>query len=219
MRRFRALTTLTMRQVLGFFLGRTSLAFLLLAGCATPRAEDNNTNQEMASESLPAELQAAALGPGDIIEIKVFREPDLAGVYRVGPDGSLDFPLVGRIDLLGKQADEIGELIRARLASGYLKDPQVSVFVKEFNSQKIHVFGQVTKAGTFTYEPRMTIIQAITNAGGFSRLASPNKVSVTRNYGDRERTFVLRVGDIGQGSSPNFELRPGDIVFVPEAIF
>ncbi|MFO0725572.1 MAG: polysaccharide biosynthesis/export family protein [Myxococcota bacterium] len=193
------------------------LALLAGLGCASTRAAEEKDSA--VPEVLPPELQAAALGPGDIIEIKVFREPDLAGVYRVSPDGSLDFPLVGRIELLGKQADEVGEVIRARLADGYLRNPQVSVFIKEFNSQKIHVFGQVSKAGTFPYEPAMTIIQAITNAGGFGRLAQPNRVSVTRNYGDREKTFVLRVGDIGQGTAPNFELRPGDIVFVPEAIF
>ncbi len=165
----------------------------------------------------PAEV--AILGPGDVVEIRVFREPDLAGTYRVSPDGRLDFPLIGAVQLGGRKPAEVEDEIRARLADGYLKEPQVSVFVRELNSQKIHVLGQVTKSGTFPYEPRMTIIQAVTNAGGFTKLAAANRVSLTRMVGGVEQTVILRVGDIGEGLLPNFELLPGDIVFVPESLF
>lgn len=167
--------------------------------------------------SRPAEV--AILGPGDVVEIRVFREPDLAGTYRVSPDGRLDFPLIGAVQLGGRKPAEVEDEIRTRLADGYLKDPQVSVFVRELNSQKIHVLGQVSKSGTFPYEPRMTIIQAVTNAGGFTKLAAANRVSLTRMVNGAEQTVILRVGDIGEGLLPNFELLPGDIVFVPESLF
>lgn len=160
-----------------------------------------------------------ALGAGDVIEIRVFREPDLAGVYRVSDEGSLDFPLIGEVRVSGRQPQEVAEELRARLADGYLVDPQVSVFVKERNSQKVHVLGQVNKPGSFAWEPAMSVIQAITNAGGFTKLAATNRVQITRKVAGREQAFTAKVGAIRAGDAPNVQLRPGDIVYVPESLF
>lgn len=160
-----------------------------------------------------------ALGQGDVIEVKVFREPDLHGVFQVGAGGDIDFPLIGRVEVEGRRPEEVAETIRARLSGDYLKDPQVTVLVKESNSRKVHVFGQVAKAGTFPFRSGMTVIEAITSAGGFAELASPNRTRVTRVLEGTEKVFEVPAGDIGEGKAPNFYLRPGDIVFVPEAIF
>lgn len=157
------------------------------------------------------------LGEGDVVEIKVFREPDFAGIYRISEKGSINFPLIGSVVVIGHTASSVAEEIRTRLADGYLTQPQVTVFVRETKSQKVHVLGEVNKPGTFVYEAGMTVIQAVTNAGGFAKLASPNSVRITREGIDRK--FVLRVGDIRSGNAPNFKLQPGDIVYVPEAIF
>ncbi len=168
----------------------------------------------------PGSLEANQLGPGDVVEIKVFREPDLAGVYRLGNDGEIEFPLVGAIKVSGRMPEEVATELRTRLADGYLVDPQVTVFVKEQNSQKIHVLGEVKKPGTFAFESGMSIIQAITYAGGFTKLAAENSVVVTRVRGPNDtRTFKVAVADIQKGRANNFELRPGDIIDVPEAIF
>ena len=110
---------------------------------------------------------AHTLGPGDVVEIKVYREPDLAGIYRVSNDGVIDFPLIGDVKLLAQRPEQVEDDIRGRLAAGFLVEPKVTVFVKERNSQKIHVLGQVNKPGSFNYETGMTVIQAVTNAGGF----------------------------------------------------
>ena len=162
---------------------------------------------------------ARSLGPGDVIEISVYREPDLAGKYRISDDGMIDFPLIGPVKLLGQRPEQIEEEIRSRLAAGYLVEPKVTVFVKEHNSQKIHVMGQVNRPGTFNYESGMTVIQAVTNAGGFTKLASKNSVQLTRVSSGKEERFEVAVGDIGKGTARNIELQPGDIIFVPEAIF
>lgn len=159
------------------------------------------------------------LGHGDVIHVKVFREPDLDGVFRVGAGGDIDFPLIGRVEVVGKRPEEVASNIRGRLAGDYLRSPQVSVLVQEQNSRKVHVFGQVGSAGTFSYRSNMTVIEAITSAGGFSALAAPNRTRVTRVIDGSERVFELAAGDIGEGKAPNFFLSPGDIVFVPEAIF
>lgn len=190
------------------------LALALLAACASNTPPPEEIARARAEATPPA-----ALGAGDVIEIRVYREPDLDGVYRVNDAGDLVFPLIGKIALKGKNAEQVAGEIRDRLADGFLKDPQVTVFVREHNSQKIHVLGQVNKPGTFVYEPAMTVIQAITNAGGFTKLAATNSVKLTRVIDGKEQSYELQVGDIGKGSAPNFDLRPGDIIFVPEAIF
>lgn len=164
-------------------------------------------------------LPKIVLGEGDVVDIKVYREPDLAGVYRVSTHGEIQFPLIGNVKIGGRDAFDVGEDIRERLADGFLKNPQVMVFVREYNSQKIHVLGEVAKDGSFGYERGMTIIQALTNAGGLTQLAAPNKIRVTRVVDGVEQKYELPVGEIRAGNAPNFELQPGDIVFVPEAIF
>ncbi|MGB9599414.1 MAG: polysaccharide biosynthesis/export family protein [Myxococcota bacterium] len=162
---------------------------------------------------------STTLGPGDIFEVKVYGEPDLSGIFRVSSDGFVNFPLIGKIKVEGLPAIKVEEIIISKLKDGYLKDPQVSVFIKEYNSKKIFVFGEVQKPGTFIYEDNMTIIQAITIAGGFTKLADKNKVSVTRIENNEEKRIYLPVEDIGKGKEKNFFLKPGDIIFVPESFF
>ncbi len=162
---------------------------------------------------------STTLGIGDIFEVKVFGEPDLAGIYRVSSDGQISFPLVGKVKAEGLSSTALSDLLTARLKDGFLKDPQISIFVKEYNSKKVFVFGDVQKPGTFPYEDDMTIIQIITIAGGFQKTASKNKVSVTRIEDGVEKRVFLSVEDIGRGKEKNFFLKPGDIVFVPESFF
>jgi polysaccharide export outer membrane protein len=159
------------------------------------------------------------MGVGDVFEVRVFGEAELSGIYRVASDGTISFPLIGKVQTVGLTVTELTDIITERLRDGFLKYPQVSIFVKEYNSKKIFVFGEVQKPGTFSYEEDMTIIQAITVAGGFTKTASKNKVSVTRLEEAIEKRVFLSVEEIGRGKEKNFFLLPGDIVFVPESIF
>jgi protein involved in polysaccharide export with SLBB domain len=111
------------------------------------------------------------------------------------------------------------EALRACLAQDFMRDPQVSVLVKEYNSKKVFVFGEVQKPGTFTFEDGMSIVQAVTLAGGFTRSAAQNSTSVTRRVNGAEVKMKVTVQDIALGKAPNFTLEPGDIVFVPESLF
>jgi polysaccharide export outer membrane protein len=95
----------------------------------------------------------------------------------------------------------------------------VSVLIREYNSKKVFVFGEVQKPGTFPFEDNMSIVQAITLAGGFTKQASKNSASVTRLVNGHEEKIRVPVEDIGTGRERNFLLEPGDIVFVPESFF
>ena len=162
---------------------------------------------------------ATTLGAGDLLEVRVFEEADLSGPYRVSPGGTIDFPLCGKVKVEGLNGSSTADLLTKCLGEKYLKRPQVSVLVREYNSKKIFVFGEVQKPGTFAYDEEMSIIQAITVAGGFSKLASKNDVAVTRVVAGKETKIRVRVADIGTGREKNLKLLPGDIVFVPESLF
>lgn len=198
--------------------GRALAGLLVLAACshASASSEPAATLPHGPEDSAPL---GSALGPGDVFEIRVFQEPDLSGVYRVGSDGLVYFPLCGSIGAGGLQSTEVAEELEHCLAAGYLKHPQVSIYVKEFNSKKIFVLGEVQKPGTFPFDDNMTIVQAITLAGGFSSHAEKNNTSVARLVKGQEQRFKVPVVDIGTGRAPNFVLHPGDIVFVPESLF
>ena len=166
-----------------------------------------------------APVAATTLGPGDVFEVRVFQEPDLSGVFRLAGDGSISFPLCGQVHLAGLSSTLATEQLTKCLANGYLRNPQVSIFVREYNSKKIFVFGEVQKPGTFQYEDGMNIVQAITLAGGFAQRAAKNSTSVTRLLDGTERRVKVAVEDIGLGRAENFGLGPGDIIFVPESLF
>lgn len=187
-----------------------ALAALALAGCAGAPA---------APPRAPEPRVSSTLGPGDVFEVRVYQEPELSGVYRVGPQGDIVFPLCRRVPVAGVTANAVAERLQACLAEGFIRNAHVSVIVKEFNSQKIFVFGEVQKPGTFVYEDGMTVIQAVTVAGGFTKGAAQNSTSVTRLVDGSEQKIKVPVQDIALGKAQNFPLKPGDIVYVPESLF
>ncbi len=191
----------------------TALALATASGCAmggrTPAAEQPAT----------AGLAASTLGPQDIFEVRVYQEPELSGLYQVGPQGDIMFPLCKQVVVRGLTANGTAEKLRDCLSRGFLRNPQVSVLVKEFNSRKVFVFGEVQKPGTFAFEDGMSVVQALTLAGGFTKQAAPNSTSVTRLVNGQEVKTKVNVQDIALGKSANFKLEPGDIVFVPESMF
>jgi len=165
------------------------------------------------------DLAAATLGPGDVFEVRVFQEPELSGLFQVGPQGDIIFPLCKRVVVGGLDANGAAEKLRSCLGEGFMRNPQVSVLVKEFNSKKVFVFGEVQKPGTFAFEDGMSIVQAITVAGGFTRNAAQNSTSITRRVNGQEVKTKVNVQDIALGKAPNVTLEPGDIVFIPESMF
>jgi polysaccharide export outer membrane protein len=159
------------------------------------------------------------VGIDDVFEVRVYGEPDLSGAYRVAVDGTVDYPLAGRLKVVGLRSGEIQELLVTKLKEGYLRTPQVTVTVKERNSQKITVFGQVSRPGQVAYYPNMTIVDAIANAGGFTGIAAKNSVNLRREVAGKIETHVFPVADIAEGRSQNVMVLPGDVLVVDERVF
>jgi protein involved in polysaccharide export with SLBB domain len=194
----------------------------LLTGCLSLRTRSTApelATPEQAAASPQSHSLASTLGGGDVLEVRVFQEQDLSGLFRVSPDGTIDYPLCGKVRLSGMTSSQAADALTTCLKAGYLRRPQVSVLVKEFNSKKVFVFGEVQKPGTFPFEEDMSIVQAVTLAGGFTKLAAQNGTIVTRNVDGQETKIRVPVADIATGQAKNFQLLPGDIVLVPESFF
>lgn len=201
-------------------LALVGLALLALCGCKSPAGSRGQTVSADSVKMTAEESQkASTLGAGDLLEVRVYQEPDLSGPFRVSPEGTIDYPLCGRLKVKDLSSSAAADTIRDCLANGFIKRPQVAVLIREYTSKKIFIFGEVAKPGTFPYEDKMNIIQAVTMAGGFTRTAQKNNISVTRVLEGVEKKIRVPVADIGEGREKNFDVQPGDIIFVPESIF
>jgi len=157
------------------------------------------------------------LGPTDVFEVRVYEEEDLSGIFRLDSDGTFVYPLLGTLQAEGKTAGEIAEDIRAGLADGYLLEPQVTVFVQEYNSRKVSVLGEVKRPGRYTYRQGMTLVEAIAEAGGTGPSAALSMMKVTRTVDGEEHSIDVPFKEITRGRVADFPLLPGDIVFVSES--
>ena len=171
---------------------------------------------DLSPPPVPADLRPV-LGADDVIEIRVFNEPELSGEFRVGSDGDVRLPLADAVKVAGFSPDQAAEKIVAAYNAKVLRDAQVTVFVKQFNSRKLFVLGQVRKPGPYPFDARMTVIGAIAGAGGTTSTADANRTSLTRESDEGKKRYNILVDDIHRGISPDVPLMPGDIIFVPES--
>ncbi len=192
--------------------GRIAVVFALVSLACT-QTSHRVTNVPQAS------VPEDRVGIDDTFDVRVYGEPDLTGTFRVATDGTVDYPLAGRLQISGLRTGEIQALLVERLKGKYLKDPQVIVTIKDRNSQKITVLGQVVKPGQVGYYPNMTIVDAIANAGGFTGIAAKNTVSLRREINGKIEMHVLPVADISEGRSANIMVQPGDVLVVDERVF
>lgn len=185
---------------------------VVLSGCYPRSAPVTSVGDEV----IAAEDR---VGIDDTFDVRVYGEGDLSGTFRVATDGTVDYPLAGRLQVAGLRTGEIQQLLVNKLKDRYLKDPQVIVTIKERNSQKISVLGQVAKPGQVGYYPNMTIVDAIANAGGFTGIAAKNSVNLRRQVAGKIEVHVFPVADISEGRSPNVMVLPGDVLVVDERVF
>ena len=165
------------------------------------------------------EIPPSVLGVDDLLEVRVYLEESLTGSYRVDASGQIVFPLLGTLQVEGKTPAEVADEIDLGLRDGYLKDPQVSVSVAEFNSRKISVIGEVKSPGRYSYRDGMTIVEAIAEAGGTTPQALLASMQVNRRPpGEAEQIrYEVAFKEITQGRQADFPLLPGDVIVVQES--
>ena len=154
--------------------------------------------------------------PGDVLEISVWKEPDLQRTVLVRPDGMFSFPLVGEIDARGKTVSDLNKLVGDRV-SKYIADAVVTVTLTEVKGNKIFVIGQVNKPGEFIVNPSVNVMQALSMAGGVTPFAAVNDIRILRRAGTAQQALPFPYGDVVRGRSlnQNIELVSGDVVVVP----
>jgi polysaccharide export outer membrane protein len=170
----------------------------------------------------PSTLDNYILSPNDIILVKVFEDPDLDSQHRISQDGTINFPLIGVVQISGRNVTQAANTIRERLLKGYLRNPQVRVNVIEYASRRITILGQVGRPGSYLLpnEEHVDLLEAIAMAGGFTRLADEGKVLVRRNVNGVETILKVNAhAETKNSSSQLFEVQPDDKITVRERIF
>jgi polysaccharide biosynthesis/export protein len=163
------------------------------------------------------------IGPGDRLNIFVWRNPELSMTVDVRPDGRLSIPLVNDVVAIGKTPTQLGDELEQRL-SKYIKEPVVTViaegFVGPFNEQ-VRVIGEAAQPRALPYRTGMTALDAMIEVGGLTRYAAGNKSVIVRNVDGREVTYSVHLDDlINDGNvADNVALQPGDILIIPERLF
>ncbi len=154
------------------------------------------------------------LGPEDVIGVLVWKQPELSTSVVVRPDGKISLALVGELEATGKTSLQLQDEISKRLRQ-YVSDPMVNVVVKEINSPKISVLGQVQKPDRYRIKQRLTVLDAIALAGGFTDFAKRDKVTIIRNSGpDKIRIQVNLKKVVQDGRGEVYYVEPLDTIYV-----
>lgn len=156
------------------------------------------------------------LQPGDELEISVWGEEELQRTVLVRPDGRFAFPLAGEINAAGRTAADIQAELTEKLVV-YIPEAVVTVSVSGIQGNQIYVIGQVQRPGSFVMNPQISVLQALSLAGGTTAFAALNDIIVIRGSGDSQRVFPFAYNDVSRGRNleQNIQLESGDVVVVP----
>ena len=156
------------------------------------------------------------IGVQDVLDVEVWKEPDISRMVPVRPDGKISLPLLNDVQAAGLTPAQLTEQITTGLAK-YITNPQVTVIVSQINSQRFYILGQVGRAGPYLLLPGMTVLQALSNAGGFTEFANVKRIYVIRKENGKEDKIPFNYKDVASGkhNEQNIVIRAGDTIFVP----
>jgi len=210
------------------------LIVLLALPAASPRAQENSgkppTETKLVADKDKAGTngvdQAAVkpatedpnyiIGPEDELIVNVWKEGDISRSVPVRPDGKISLPLLNDVQASGLTPMQLGEEITTRLKK-FIAEPRVTIIVSRVNSQRIYIVGEVGHAGAFTLVPNMTVLEALSSAGGCSVFAKQSKIYILRVENGHESRLHFNYKEVlsGQRMEQNILLKPGDTIVVP----
>jgi len=193
---------------------------LVLVACASNKS---------ASEAPPPATSTLAtdsyhIGVDDIVQVSVWRNPELGITVPVRPDGKISVPLVGDVNAGGLTPAEVAKDIQEKLGA-FVRDPQVAVILTDLRSHeylsRVRVTGAVRQPVSLPYRPGMTVLDAVLAAGGVTEFAAPYRSDLHRKTAEETRTYAVRLDKIlNRGDlSTNYQVSPGDVITVPERTF
>jgi len=177
----------------------------------TPK--DPQISKDIQSETIGGDY---IIGPGDVLDIALWRDDALARQVVVLSDGKISFPLVGEVVAAGKTIAALKKSIADKLVD-YVPDAVISIEVKQTNSMVIYVTGRVNNPNRFPVNTNITVLQAISTAGGLNPFAKRNKIKIFRQEGDKTRVFLFKYDEMVDGINldQNITLKRGDVLVVP----
>jgi polysaccharide biosynthesis/export protein len=200
------------------------LLFAIAFATSTPALENGQTSQPAQAQGTPSATAPRpatqdpkyVIGAQDVLDISVWKEPDLTRTVPVRPDGKISLPLLDDVQAAGLTPMQLGAEITKRLKK-FVDDPQVTVLVTQINSERIYILGEVNRAGAFPLLPGMNVLEALSSAGGFTIFANTKKIYVMRKVDGKQEKYPFNYKDVIHGKAPeeNIVLRPGDTIVVP----
>lgn len=188
------------------------------------KSKETATAAARSSSGAPNESRAGAattdpdyvIGPADMLDISVWKEPDVSRAVPVRPDGKISLPLIDDVQAAGQTPLQLAGLITEKLTK-YLKAPQVTIVVTQINSQRVFVVGEVAHVGAIPLLPGMTVLQALASAGGFTPFADMKKIRIVRTRNGKQTDYPFNYRDALKSENPgqNIKLEPGDMIVVP----
>ena len=187
-----------------------------------PEAQQGTVNQTApksgpTGEAVPANDTSYKIGAQDVLRIDVWKEPEVSRAgLPVRPDGKISLPLLNDVQAAGLSPLELSNVISEGLKK-FMNNPQVTVTVLDINSKRVYVTGEVRRPGAFAMLPHMTVLEALTNSGGFTQFARIKGIYVLRNEGGKQVKYPFNYKDVIKGNHPeqNIEMQPGDLIVVP----
>ena len=200
------------KMAVGVFLGAIGLMFSSLAQA------DKKTlpAQQTPVTSMAANDDTYVIGPEDVLNVNVWKEAEVSGSVPVRPDGKISLPLLNDIQAAGSTPMQLTNQITEKLKK-FLTDPHVTVTVTAVNSRRVYIIGEVARPGAFPLQPNMTVLQALTSAGGPSPYAKTTKIYMLRTENGVQTKVAFNYKEVvkGRSTEQNVTLKPGDTIVVP----
>jgi polysaccharide export outer membrane protein len=174
------------------------------------------TEQQKTNQAIFESGDSYLIGPGDVLSIDIWKEPELSKQVTVRLDGNISMPLVGDLQAAGFSCSELRDQLTEKY-KGYVEVAEVSVTLVQSLSAKIYILGHINKPGEYPLQKNMTILQAISLAGGLGQWADTSRIRLIRKINGVEKTFEVNFDAIVSGDdlSLNVTLKPDDTIFVP----
>jgi polysaccharide biosynthesis/export protein len=156
------------------------------------------------------------IGPQDMLDISVWKEAELTRTIPVRPDGKISMPLLNDVRAAGLTPNQLAAQITMSLKR-FVTDPQVTVIVTQINSQRVYILGEVTRTGAYPLLPGMTLLQALSSAGGFTQFANRKKIYMFRTENGKQNKYPFDYKAVvdGKRTDENVVLKAGDTIVVP----
>ena len=197
------------------------LVALAIPGWAKDKPKQNNpapsrTDTSGGTPSVNPVGASYVIAPDDVLAIDVWKEAEITRTVPVRPDGKISLPLLNDVQAAGLTATDLASVIAERLKK-FIANPQVTVIVTTVNSQRIYILGEVPRGGVMPLLPSMTVLQAISSAGGFTQYANQKGIYVLRTENGQQVKYPFNYREVVRGINiqQNIVLKPGDTIVVP----